>query len=85
MEVDDTLHVFRLEDDVDVMPALAHPDETRTPFVDRAGRLIATGCNDGWVRVWVWQVEDLVAEAHARVGRGLTGEELARFLPDEEG
>jgi WD40 repeat protein len=85
VEVDDTLHVFRLEDGVDVMPPLAHPDGTRTPLVDRAGRLIATGCNDGWVRVWVWQVEDLVAETHARVGRGLTGEELARFLPDEEG
>ncbi len=85
VEVDDTLHVFGLADGVDVMPPLAHPDETRNPVVDRAGRLIATGCNDGWVRVWAWQVADLVAEAHARVGRGLTDEERAHFLPDDGG
>lgn len=84
IEMDDSLHVVRLADGVDVMPPLEHPDEVRHPIVDRAGRLIATGGNDGWVRVWAWRVADLVAEARTRVGRELTAAELARFLPDEQ-
>ena len=85
IEVDDTLHIWRLDEGVEVMPPLEHPDETRMPFVDLAGRLVATGCNDGWVRIWRWRVKDLVAEAHARVGHELSEHELMRFLPDERG
>ena len=83
VEVDDTLHVWRLDDGVEVMPPIVHPDETRTPFVDPTGTLVATGCNDGWVRVWQWRVADLVAEARGRVDHDLDPAERSRLLPDE--
>lgn len=83
VQSDDTVRVWRLEDGVEVMPPLAHPDEIRVPCVDPTGRLIATGCNDGWVRVWCWQTTDLVTETHRRVDQGLSEQELMRFLPDE--
>jgi WD40 repeat protein len=79
MQGDNTLHVWQLDDGSEVMPPLEHPDETRTPHIDPDGSLIATGCNDGWVRIYQWRVEDLVAEARSRVDHDLDDNELQRL------
>jgi WD40 repeat protein len=79
VQSENALHVWQLDDGSEVMPPLEHPDEIRVPYVDPSGRLIATGCNDGWVRIYQWQVEDLAAEARGRVDHGLDDNEIQRL------
>lgn len=68
----------------DEVSRMHHPDRVFAVHVSPDGRFIASHCKDEQVRLWTWRVDDLAAEADRRVGRRLSAEELARFLPDPE-
>jgi WD40 repeat protein len=47
------------------------------------GRYLATASLDHTARVWPWRPRDLIAAAATRLGRNLTAEEWAKYLPAE--
>jgi hypothetical protein len=47
------------------------------------GQYVATLASGDVVTVWLWRLEDVIAEAHRRLTRNLTFEEWNRFIGDE--
>lgn len=68
----------------DEVARMQHPDRVFAIQVSPDGHTIASHCKDEQVRLWAWRVDDLAAEVERRVGRSLSAEEFARFLPDPE-
>jgi hypothetical protein len=51
---------------------------------DPEGMQVATGADDGTVRIYVVRVEDLITLARSRVTRSLTTEECQKYLHVDE-
>jgi len=47
------------------------------------GKYVATASSDHTARIWLWQPQDMINEACARVGRNLTQEEWKQYVGDE--
>jgi hypothetical protein len=55
-------------------------DDTRAPRRAIGGTRLATGSVDGTIRVYVLPIEELMAISRARLTRGWTAAECARYL-----
>ena len=62
---------------------LLHPSNLYNVSVSPNGRHIATIASGDVVTIWLWRLEDVIAEACGRLTRNLTFEEWTRFLGDE--
>jgi WD40 repeat protein/serine/threonine protein kinase len=59
-----------------------HQDVINDVTISPDGRWLVTGSRDKTARVWQWQWDDLIGIAR-QVGRNLTSDEWARYLPGE--
>lgn len=75
---DGTARLWNLEGE-EVAILRGHNDWVETTAFSPDGRLIATGSRDDTVRLRYTRLEDLLAVATCRVGRGLTEQEIDQF------
>jgi WD40 repeat protein len=64
----------------DRVAQLSHDDIVTTLMFSPDGTYILTGGWDDTVRVWLWQPQDLIDEACARLTRNLTRAEYAQYV-----
>ena len=62
---------------------MEHEDQVNDVVFSPDGRWIASGSRDGTARVWPLRMEDLIAEACARLSTNLTREEWKQYIPGE--
>ncbi len=62
----------------------ANGEITNLAFSPPGGAHLAVASGDGWMRVYVLPMEDLIALAHSRVTRSLTPEECRKYLHVEQ-
>jgi hypothetical protein len=79
---DHTARVWEIETGREV-EALLHPSRLYNVSVSPDGRQIATIDGGNIVTVWLWRMEDVVAEAQRRLTRNLTFEEWQRYFGHE--